>query len=261
MHKHKKRKIMKNSQIEKTGDGYIVYRQNVEGQEERIAVQEIRAAIVAPDRTTDPPMPGYYLLLGKLKGEDSDDMPELVFVTEAEEASPKALFQKLVVDEEENRFNTLYTEPYRFSDVPDFIHDLHSYLNEKNIRWVRIVQTLHLYGDDPGQGVNIIGQWAGRINIPEETTVRYQLREKVGPKNFKDPTLYAFTALRYLIAGFKLDKSSFIDEVKKRRAKAKKIEVRKNLDSASRFAANEFGYICRRLKEEDDWEDDWEDGF
>ncbi len=222
---------------------------------------DIRGAIVAPDRTVGSGVPGYYCIFGKLKNEDSEDVSRLAFIKEVEEASPKALFQKLVVDEEEYRFNTLYTEPYRFSDVPDFIRDLHNCLNEENIKWIRTVPTLFFYGDDPRQGVNIISQWAGRINIPEETTLRYQFDTiNIKPEKFDDPTFYAFTALRYLLAGFKLDKGSSIDEVKKRRAKAKKIEVRKNLDSVSRFAVDEFSHICRRLKEEDD-EDDWEDGF
>ncbi len=217
---------------------------------------DIRGAIVAPDRTVGSGVPGYYCIFGKLKNEDSEDVPRLVFIKEVE-ASPKALFQKLVVDEEEYRFNTLYTEPYRFSDVPDFIRDLHNCLDEENIKWIRTVPTLFFYGDDPRQGVNIIGQWAGRINIPEETTLRYQFDTiNIRPEKFDDPTFYAFTALRYLLAGFKLDKGSSIEEVAKRREEVLKKDTRKKLTGADRVAADELMMICGEIERQSEFEND-----
>ena len=179
----------------------------------------------------------------------------MIFIKEVEETSAAALFKELQADEEQYRFSIIYTEPFQVSDVPDFIRDLFHYLRE-NIEWIRAIPTGYFYGDDPGQGVNILGQWEGGVTIPQETTLRYQFDTiNINPEKFDDPIFYAFTALRYLLAGFKLDKSSFIKEVEKNRAKALKKESRKKLTGVDRAAAEDLAYFRRRL--EDDWEDDY----
>jgi len=212
---------------------------------------DIRVAIVAPDRTIGSGIPGYYFIFGKLNNK------KLVFIKEVEETSAAALFRRLVADEEKYRIHTIYTYPFQAGDVLDFIRDLHDYLREKNISWIRIVSTLYFYGDDPGQGVNIIGQWADRFTIPKETTLRYQFDHiNNNPEKFDDPIFYAFTALRYLLAGFKLDKN-YSEQVEKNRAKALKEESRKKLTGVNRAAADELDYFFRRL----DYEDDWEGGI
>jgi len=226
-------------------------------QDQGKSAADIRAAIVAPDRTQS--IPGYFLILGKLKEGNTDgDMPELIFLTELEEASQEVLFEKLVKNEEKFRFNTIYIEPYKTELgclPPDFIRSLHIYVN-KHTPWVRIASASFLYADDIKQGVHLLDQWKGKNEIPKGTILQDQL-VKIGPKNFEDPTFYAFTALRYLLAGFKLDKNSFIEEVKKRRPKAKKADARKNLDSASRAASDEYDIIMKQIKEEDEGEDDF----
>jgi len=202
-----------------------------------------RCAIVAPDRTLGSGVPGYYCIFGKLNNKD------LVFIKEVEETSAAVLFKELVADEEKYRFHTIYTYPFQVGDVPDFICDLLDYLEERDIGWIRTVPTAYLYGDDPAQGVNIIGQWAGRFTIPEETTLRYQFDHiNNNPEKFDDPIFCAFTTLRYLFAGFKLDESSFIKEVEKNRAKALKKESRKKLTRAAQVAWSELDKIREELE-------------
>ena len=206
---------------------------------------DIRAAIVGPDLTVGSGTTGYYCIFSK-------NNKELVFIKEVEETSAAALFKELQADEEQYRFKAIYTEPCKFSDGPDFNHDLHDYTRE-NIRWIRIISAVYFYGDDPGQGVNIIGQWEGGVTIPEETTLRYQFDTvNINPEKFDDPIFYAFTALRYLSAGFKLDKGSFIKGVEKNRAKALKKESREKLTGVHRAAAEELSYFLRRIEEDED---------
>ena len=212
---------------------------------------DIRAAIVGPDRTIGSGIPGYYCIF-------CYNNKKLVFIKEDEEISIAGLFGKLLADEEQYRFHTLYLEPFEFTDVPDFIRDLNS-LSEKTFSWIRTIPTSYFYGADPAQGVNIIAQWADRFSpIPKGTTLRYHFDNlNLNREKYDDPNFYAFTALRYLVAGFKLDKSSFIKGVAENRARAKIKKSRKKLTGAARAAADELDYFLRRLKDEDDWEDDY----
>ena len=150
---------MKTIESEKTDEKGIIHKGD--DQDRKRGLTDIRGAIVAPDRLNS--TPGYYLLLGKLKGEDSDDIPELIFLTEVEEASSKALFEKLVEDEEEFRFSTIYTGPYQIGTgiaPPDFILSLHRYVKRpEHIPWIRICPASFFYGNDIKQGVDLLDQW------------------------------------------------------------------------------------------------------
>jgi hypothetical protein len=225
-------------------------------QDQKKGLSDIRCAIVAPDRLNS--TPGYYLLLGKLKGEGSDDMPELIFLTEVEEVSPKALFAKLTAAEEKFRFNTIYTEPYPTGPgivPPDFILSLCDYVKRpEHIPWIRICSASFFYGRDVKQGVHLLNQWEGRNKIPKETVLWDQLgRIKVG--NFEDPIFYAFTALRYLLAGFKLNKT-FAINVGKNRMAARKIDARKGLTGIHRVAAEELDRIFKQIEKDNEWQSD-----
>jgi len=209
---------------------------------------DIRGAIVAPDRTVGSGTPGYYLIFGKLKNKD------LVFLKEVEETSAAALFKELVADEEQYRPHTIYTDPFQGTDVPDFIRDLFD-LEKKKFRWIRTITSSYFYGDDPRQGVNIIGQWAGKFTIPQETTLRYHFDTvNLNPEKYDDPNFYAFTALRYLFAGFKLDEN-YSEQVAKSRARALKKESRKKLTGVNRAASDELNEIREALEQEQ--EEDW----
>jgi hypothetical protein len=214
---------------------------------------DVRCAIVAPDRLNS--APGYYLLLKKLKDSDA----ELIFLSEVEEASPKALFEKLVEDEEEFRFNTIYIEPYPTGiRPPNFILSLRDYVKQsEHIPWIRICPTSFLYGNDIKQGVNLLDQWEGWNKIPEETVLWDQL-EKIEPENFEDPIFYAFTALRYLLAGFKLDKTFFaIEDVEKNRAEVKRIDARKEIGSAACAAWDELRDIRKQIEDGEYYPEDY----
>ena len=240
----KRSKIIKTIKSEKT--------------DEKRGIVDIRGAIVAPDRLNS--TPGYYLLLSRLKGEGPDDTPELIFLTEVEQSSSKALLGKLVEDEEKYRFNTIYTEPYPTgpSNVPPiFILSLHKYVNRPDhIPWVRLCPASFLYGWDVKQGVHLLSQWEGRDKIPKETVLWKQLG-KIKADNFEDPIFYAFTALRYLLAGFKLHKIFAIKGCETDRAKAKKIDARKGFTGADRAAWEERDRIFRQIEEENEYFNDF----
>ena len=234
----KRSKIIKTIKSEKT--------------DEKRGIVDIRGAIVAPDRLNS--TPGYYLLLSRLKGEGPDDTPELIFLTEVEQSSSKALLGKLVEDEEKYRFNTIYTEPYPTgpSNVPPiFILSLHKYVNRpEHIPWVRIGPASFFYGSDIKQGVHLLAQWKGRNKIPKETVLWKQLG-RIKADNFEDPIFYAFTALRFLLAGFRLNKT--IKGCETDRLEAKKIDARKGLTGASRVASEELAYFFQRIEEENEY--------
>ena len=246
---------MKTIKAEETQDKNVIHKVDEQAQEESIV--EVRGAIISPDRLIN--TPGYYLLLGK--GKESS---EPIFLKEAEASSEEALFSKLVDDEENLRFHTLYAEfPFKFKlgeAIPDFVLQLLKH-QKKHIPWVRTCPVSIFYGNDIKEGVHLLYQWGGRSAVPEGTTLRNQLG-KITPDNFEDTAFYAFTALRYLLGGFKRDSVSFIENVARRREKALRKDRRKKLTGADRAAADEFYRICRRLKDEDDWsEDDWEDDY
>ena len=218
---------------------------NVQGQEK---IKDVRAAIIVPDRLIK--TPGYYLLLGK-----EEESSEPVFLKEAAEASSEALFSSLVDDEEGLRFHTLYAD-FSFKTgnaLPDFIIQLFKH-QKKHIPWVRICPASFFYGNDIKQGIHLLSQWGGRRAVPKGTTLRNQLG-KITPDNFEDPALYTFTALRYLMAGFSLEKSSAEDAKIRREAHFKKDSF-KRLSGADRAAADEFMRICGDIERQSEFEND-----
>jgi len=231
---------MKIIHIENKEDKHVIHRENDLGEKDCIVCLEIRGAIVAPDRLNN--TDGYYLLFGKEKEVESPDMPPLVFLAEMEVGSLKDLFTKLVADEKNFLFHTLYTEPVSTGDginPSDFFISLKESIT-KNLPWIRIVPAFH--AADTGQGVDFLYQWAGRSNLPEGTVLRNQLGD-FRRDNFDSPFFHAITALQYLLAGFKKDRDPPIGGVRQKRTEAKRIAAQKCLTGASRAASKEIEYL------------------
>ena len=68
----------------------------------------------------------------------------------------------------------------------------------------------------------------------------------------KSHAIYAFTALRYLIAGFKLEKN-YSEQVEKDRVKALKKESLKKLRGLNRAAWSELDEIREELEQQIEW--------
>jgi len=183
-------------------------------------------------------------------------IPRLTFIKEVERPTPEELFAELIKEEEYFRFHTIYFEKYPTGTgniPPDFILGPVKRLR-KQAPWLRIFPAL--YSADVAQGVELLYQWSGKIDIPEESILRSQLKN-LKRDNCDDPSHYAFTALRFLLAGFKWDKSFSERRVRENRAKALKKESRKNLTGADRAAADELDNFFQRLQDKEDWEDDY----
>ncbi|MDP2646631.1 MAG: hypothetical protein U1C57_01920 [Candidatus Doudnabacteria bacterium] len=214
---------------------------------------DIRVAIVALDRLNS--LPGYFLIMGDDTQSDPTKIqdrlaginrpPLLKFIIEQSFTSTTEMFDSLISLEPEYRYNTIYTEPPDINQVPSgFILRLHGAVNA-SIPWVRHGPAL--YADDPAEGVSLLDDWAGRYSFPKDSVIRRQLRD-LGPDNFEDK-FYAFTALRYLLAGFKFEKSERIENVAMARMAAQ-IKIIPKLDPASKSAAKEFRHIQEHLMDE-----------
>ena len=209
---------------------------------------DIRAAILQPNRLAK--TPGYFLILGKVKDEDSDT-PRLLFMTETEEGSTPKLIQSLVMEEAKYRFHTVYTDPYPMTPgnvPPQFILTLHKYLSRKT-PWVK--QRPGMYADDVAQGFVLFEEWEGRRKVPKETKVAKQsfsIDRADAVSDFEGPDMYAFTALRYILAGYQLDRSPDLWAIKSAREDALRVIEEPKLDSASRSAAKEYAYIMAQIK-------------
>jgi len=224
--------------------------QTVNTQRQNNKEREARCAIVAPNKLFS--LPGFFLLLGKDKSENSQDIPRLTFIEEVERPTSEELFAELIKKEEKFRFHTIYFEKYPTgigNIPPDFILGLVKYLRKK-APWLRIIPAI--YSADVTQGVDLLNQWSEKIDIPEESILRRQLKN-IKRDSCDDPSHYTFTALRFLLAGFKHDKSFSERSVEKKRAKALKEESRKKLTGADRAAWSELDEIREELDQEEDW--------
>ena len=139
---------METTTVEKSGDEFTISKINETGLQERIPCSEIRGAIVLPDALNK--LPGYFLLLGI---KSVNYKYSLIFLTESEEADPKALLNTLVRLETKYRFHAIYTGGVSNPTpgvVPDrFFIDLHTSFKE-NIPWVR------LYTDPYADNISIV---------------------------------------------------------------------------------------------------------
>lgn len=198
-------------------------------------LNDTRCGIVAPDTVNQ--TPGYYVILGQ---------PNLRYVKEVERNTIESLFKALTDDEEKYRFHTVYIENFQKGTAPpDFILRLRDYIKKK-LPWIRIAKA-H-YADDPYQGVQLFNQWTGR-EIPKGSVLWNQLG-KIEANNYEDSAFYAFTALRYVLAGFKLDNfAKYQNKAIEMRAKIKTKEIESDLDATSRYAWDELRELKERLEE------------
>lgn len=193
-----------------------------------------RAAITAPDRIHD--VPGYFLILAKVGS-------RMNFVVEGEAMMSADVVKALITAEEEHRFNSIYLRPWAINKPAPLFESTISLVLRRNMPWVRQRQAFH--ANDPVEGVRLLDAWENKASIPRSSLLAAQIG-RIDPDNIDDPALCAFTALRYILAGFQVDKGPDIERIAGARAKAvKKVEIPK-LDNVSKIASDEYR---RKLEE------------
>ena len=104
------------------------------------------------------------------------------------------------------------------------------------------------FADDIDHGKNIVKD--ADLEISTETPTLRTCLGKITADNL-DESFYPFTALRFLVGGFKMHKSrSFIESFRRKKEEAEREANRMRLDSVSRVAYDEFNQIKKAIAEE-----------
>jgi hypothetical protein len=240
--------------VEKSGDEFIVNRIDETGLKERIPCREIRGAVVLPDALNR--LPGYFLLLG-IKGENGKS---LIFLTESEEADPKALINTLIGLEAKYRFHAIYIGG--FSNLtpgvlPDrFFIDLHENFKE-NIPWVRLCPDP--YADNISMGINFIAQLElekGFDPSLEDSVLRRHLNnQQIG--ELPGCEFYGVHGLRHILGGLSIHKRLDIQAIESHREAALMKKTFKSLSGITKAAWDEVERTKEKLREQDEYRNDF----
>lgn len=173
-----------------------------------------------------------------------------MFLTEAEEADPKALITELIHAEKKYRFHAIWTG--ESLSAPGILRG-NFFMNlrmdfKKSIPWVRLYPAP--YADDVSQGINLFA----RLNFdkafeppPAGSILRSHLKIEQGI--LPDDAFYAFHALRYILGGLSIQKRLDVEGIEAQREAALR-KKDKNLTGVSLMAWTEL----EKLKEKKDEE-------
>lgn len=193
-----------------TGSGILAHIEDDKGVERRINLADVRAGVVFPTGA----LPGYFLLMGRKWETLPAGKRPLMFLTEGQHIMHETLFGQLTDACSKFKCRTIYADlprQDRKGGVGGF-DDLWRYLRNRKLN-INLIPAPA--ADDVEYGKALLREyWSDRaIDLPEmdvtSTTLRGQLRKLSGIKEAgRDPggvderDLYAFHAVRFLIAGF-----------------------------------------------------------
>ena len=218
-------------------EGFFAHRQDEFGNDQRIAISEIRGA-VAPPTTTEP---GYYLVLGQGVHNNQNGKKPLFFLAEGEAALQEELCTKLSANIERFCCQGLYID----KKYEGFFYFLHRKL--KRIETLRLIPAD--FTNDLEHGISFIKQWLfdKALLIPRSNDIilRRELEKMTG-----DATSHVLCPLINLIVGFDLQKKIFPPE---EFIKQHKLKQGRALTGVSRAAWEELQMLRERLEQEDEY--------
>jgi hypothetical protein len=193
-----------------TGSGILAHAQDEKGVERRIALADVRAGVVFPTGA----LPGYYVLFGRKWTSLPAGKRPLMFLTEGQELVHEALFTKLSDACTKFKCRTIYADKptaNRVGGIGGF-DDLWRYLRNRKLQ-INLIPAPA--ADDVEYGMALLREyWTERaLDLPPTdltpTILRGQLKTLPGLKQpgkddgaIDEKRLYAFHAMRFLLAGF-----------------------------------------------------------
>ena len=184
-----------------TGSGVIAHAEDEKGVQHRVFLQDARAGVSFPTGG----LPGYYVLIGRQFDTISTGKAKLLYLCEGEDIMHEPLFQSLTDACTKFKCRTLYAHLPRVDRRGGIggYDDLWRYLRNKRLG---INMMPAPAAEDEDYGKALIREYIKdrAIDVPEyednPTILRGQLREITEDGDAKH--LYAFHALRLVIAGF-----------------------------------------------------------
>jgi hypothetical protein len=192
-----------------TGSGILAHGTDEKGVERRIPLADVRAGVVFPTGA----QPGYYLLMGRKWDSLPSGKRPLLFMAEGEDIIHETLFSKLTDSCSKFKCKTVYANlprQDRRGGVGGF-DDLWRYIHNKKLG-INLIPAPA--SDDREYGKALLREyWQDKaLDLPDSDTtptiLRFQLRKLAGLREpgkdsvIDETLLYAFHAMRYLLAGF-----------------------------------------------------------
>ena len=192
-----------------TGTGILAHAIDEKGVNRRITLADVRAGVVFPTGA----QPGYFLIMGRKWESLSTGKRPLLFMAEGEDIIHETLFSKLTDSCAKFKCRTLYAllpRADRKGGVGGF-DDCWRYLRNRKLQ-INLIPAPA--ADDVEYGKALLREyWQDRaLDLPDPdvtpTTLRAQLRKLSGlsepgkDSGTDEKLLYAFNAMRYLLAGF-----------------------------------------------------------
>lgn len=177
-------------------EGLIAHGINDNGIKKQVDIWEVRSAIVGPTGI----QPGYAVFLGIGKKRNVYGKNPLIFLHEREEKLQGSLLEKVTDDAIRLRCSTLYADRGSQRTLEGFYGSLWKHIQDRRLN-ISIVPAPS--SDDPEYGAALIQEALSSKALKmlsTETTLRNQLKQMTS-ENLRDD-LYAFEALRFVLAGF-----------------------------------------------------------
>jgi hypothetical protein len=180
--------------------GYIAYGVSDAGAAETVPLVEIRAGVTWPKNVN----PGYYIIIGKKAEKTPIGKNPLMFLCEGEDALPGRLYQKLLDDAVRMLANVIYAEKGSSSgargvDKVGCYTDFFDVIGQTNVELSPAPSV-----NDEEYGAVLVREYVkdGLLELPQYrmTTILSQLRDMTPGCDMVG--LYAFHALRFVLAGF-----------------------------------------------------------
>lgn len=195
-----------------TGNGVIAHIENEKGITERISMADVRAGVVFPTGA----LPGYYLMIARKWDQLPSGKRILYFMTEGESLVHEELFTKLTDDCIKFKCKTLYAElprQDRKGGIGGF-DDLYRFIRNKRMG-INLIQAPAARDVEYGKAL-LREYWSEEaIKLPYSdinyTTIVSHLKPIRGfqeagdgtdDSNYNEDNLYAFHAMRHVLAGF-----------------------------------------------------------
>ena len=192
-------------EAQKAGNGIVTHILDMGGGETKLVhYSDVRAGLSWPTATS----PGYYCILGeeyhesnKFEGMERKDNLKLLSEHESQGMSLDELFSKLTDDTSLLRCSKIFTD--MSDENTGYVESFREFVvGIKNGGYLDEAP----YADNFLLGVSWIQDWtkSGKLDIPEKTIVRSQLKQitKAGIADSPETNYYAFNALRFVVGAF-----------------------------------------------------------
>ena len=172
---------------------------NDNGTKVSIPLVDVMGSVVMPTGR----YPGYYLIMGKRLAVNEFRKRPLLLLAERECQTMSEVFDKLSDDLRRLKCRTLYAKQERNQrEVSGFYRDLFQYLNSRRLN-VNLMPAPSCNDYEYGRVLMVESFKSKVVELPGyvKTVLKGQLRDITNDSDVKDDALYAFHALRYILAG------------------------------------------------------------